>query len=88
MGSLLSSISSSLPSPGAGTYTVLADTNGLFTSYLTQPGDSTGLSLAQLPGMLLSQLASGRTLGAEADQLPALGRSPYHQGFEKPKSEQ
>ena len=79
MGSLLSSISSSPPSPGAGTYTVLADTNGLFTSYLSPPGEATGLSLSQLPGILLGQLAGGRTLGAGAHQLPPLGGCPRSQ---------
>ena len=60
MGSLLSALSSWRPTLGAGTYTVLGDTNGLFERYLTEPGTSSSSvavpSLAELPSLIVAQL--------------------------------
>ena len=58
MGSLLSSLSSWRPTLGAGTYTVLGDTNGLFERYLTEPGTSSSSvpSLTELPSLIIAQL--------------------------------
>ena len=58
MGSLLSSLSSWRPSLGAGTYTILGDTNGLFERYLTEPGGTSSFvpSLTSLPSLILAQL--------------------------------
>ena len=71
MGSLLSSLSSWRPTLGAGTYTVLGDTNGLFERYLTEPGTSSSSvpSLTELPSLIVAQLLpeSSSSRGPVAD---------------------
>ena len=66
MGSLLSALSSWRPTLGAGTYTILGDTNGLFERYLTEPGTSSSVpSLTELPSLIVAQLLPEVALGSK-----------------------
>merc|ERR1712227_107117 len=66
MGSLLSALSSWRPTLGAGTYTILGDTNGLFERYLTEPGTSSSVpSLTELPSLIVAQLLPEIALGSK-----------------------
>ena len=67
MGSLLSALSSWRPTLGAGTYTILGDTNGLFERYLTEPGTSSSSvpSLTELPSLIVAQLLPEIALGSK-----------------------
>merc|ERR1712012_967559 len=67
MGSLLSALSSWRPTLGAGTYTILGDTNGLFERYLTEPGTSSSSvpSLTELPSLIVAQLLPEVALGSK-----------------------
>ena len=66
MGSLLSALSSWRPTLGAGTYTILGDTNGLFERYLNEPGTSSSVpSLTELPSLIVAQLLPEIALGSK-----------------------
>ena len=80
MGSLLSSLSQWRPMLGAGTYTVLGDTNGLFERYLIHPGTSSSSvpSLTELPSLIVAQLLpdSARSRGGARRTLDSPRISP------------
>jgi len=79
MGSLLSSLSSWRPMLGAGTYTVLGDTNGLFERYLIHPGTSSSSvpSLTELPSLIAQLLPdSARSRGGAQRTLDSPRISP------------